>query len=570
MAEKRLNMKITQTGAENVSASLGNIDNSVSSLIKRYLSWTAVLYGAKKAFDFTVGAAIANEKGIRVLQTSVELLGIKYDKVRGQIEGMAAQMEATTEYGDTDTRRVLAILIQLTGDYEKSMKNLPLVMDMASSGLFDLDSAARYVAMALEGNVMMLSRYIPALKAENNEIIRNGTAAQKAAEAMRILLEKFGGTAQKNLQSTSAQIKQFNNYISDMGKKIGIVLLPAINRLFESLTHLKAVQAGAGILAVYSKAMARLNELEDAFYAKKGHSQLQMETFNNELFETHTSLVGLLESYQKGGVTLEQFNRYATAHLDILEKLTKTYRDVKVGAENTIAGTEKAIAEIIDDLYNPFSNEEPILPGPDEEDWQRFEERYQQQAEMQAILRQNIELEKQWAEIPPPSLPANYNKQLLEAKNLMQNFTDTLGQAVVYGRSLGDAVVASLKAIAAEMISKMIIYALFYIFTGGQGTGGQGINIASMLSNGKSNSFWSYLFGGSYSNGGDFVATRPQLISVGERGAERVTVQPLGRSNQGKSITVNIYGDYWTDDILRNRVIPDINRAIARGGISLA
>ena len=131
MAEKHLNMKITQTGAENVSASLGNIDNSVSSLIKRYLSWTAVLYSAKKALDFTVGAAIKEEKGIRVLQTSVELLGKKYDEVRGQIEGMAAQMQATTEYGKTDTRRVLAILIQLTGDYEKSMKNLPLVMDLS-------------------------------------------------------------------------------------------------------------------------------------------------------------------------------------------------------------------------------------------------------------------------------------------------------------------------------------------------------------------------------------------------------------------------------------------------------
>jgi len=147
----------------------------------------------------------------------------------------------------------------------------------------------------------------------------------------------------------------------------------------------------------------------------------------------------------------------------------------------------------------------------------------------------------------------------------MERFTDTLGQAVVYGQNLGDAVVASLKAIAAELISRIAIYALFSLLTGAQNSTTVGI-----LSGGKATSFLGYLFGGSFANGGDFVATRPQLISVGERGAERVTVQPLGKSNQGKSITVNIYGDYWTDDILRNRVIPDINRAIARGGISLA
>ena len=39
---------------------------------------------------------------------------------------------------------------------------------------------------------------------------------------------------------------------------------------------------------------------------------------------------------------------------------------------------------------------------------------------------------------------------------------------------------------------------------------------------------------GGYAEGGDFIADRPCFIQVGERGAERVTVEPLTGSNAGK------------------------------------
>jgi hypothetical protein len=44
-------------------------------------------------------------------------------------------------------------------------------------------------------------------------------------------------------------------------------------------------------------------------------------------------------------------------------------------------------------------------------------------------------------------------------------------------------------------------------------------------------SFAPALFGGSFAEGGDFIADRPQFIQVGERGAERVRVDPLTGPN---------------------------------------
>jgi len=96
--------------------------------------------------------------------------------------------------------------------------------------------------MAMEGNVQMLGRYIPELRAESNEIVKSGTAAEKTAEFMRIFNEKFAGTAQKNLNSSAAQMKQLGNYLGDIGEAIGDYALPAINSLLGGIVKLIAPQ----------------------------------------------------------------------------------------------------------------------------------------------------------------------------------------------------------------------------------------------------------------------------------------------------------------------------------------
>jgi len=42
---------------------------------------------------------------------------------------------------------------------------------------------------------------------------------------------------------------------------------------------------------------------------------------------------------------------------------------------------------------------------------------------------------------------------------------------------------------------------------------------------------------GGYAAGGNFIADRPGFIQVGERGAERVTVEPLTGANAGRFVS---------------------------------
>lgn len=238
MATKGIQYKLSQAGAEAVNNAFAKIDKSLASMAKQALATVTSIYALKKAYDATIGAAIKEEETFRKLQTAVEKTGKSWSESKGDLDKLFASLQATTQYGDTESAEVLTTLIQLTSDYDKSVRALPVALDLAATGLFDNASAARYVAMALEGNVEILGRYIPELKAENNEIIRNGTAAEKSAEFMRIFNEKFAGTAQKNLESTAGRFKQLTNYLGDIGESIGIIALPAINNFLKGIIDL--------------------------------------------------------------------------------------------------------------------------------------------------------------------------------------------------------------------------------------------------------------------------------------------------------------------------------------------
>jgi len=234
--KKTMDVVVAAKGTETAKRKLGGVEKSIGSMAKKALVGVASFYALKKALDFTVAASIRQENIFRKLQTSVELVGKKWGGAKTELDGLFAKLQATTQYGDTESAGVLTTLIQLTSDYQKSVKALPMALDLAATGLFDANTAAKYVAMALKGNVQMLGRYIPELRAANNEIVKNGTASEKTAEFLRIFNEKFTGTAQKNLESTGARLKQLRNYLGDIGEAIGDKTLPAAIGLIKTFT----------------------------------------------------------------------------------------------------------------------------------------------------------------------------------------------------------------------------------------------------------------------------------------------------------------------------------------------
>jgi len=138
----------------------------------------------------------------------------------------------------------------------------------------------------------------------------------------------------------------------------------------------------------------------------------------------------------------------------------------------------------------------------------------------------------------------------------LTSMSSAMATATLNGQKMGDAVVSSLKAIAAELISKAAVFTLLNLFTGGTfgaASGGLG----------------KFMFGGFAQHGMDRVVTQPTMIVAGEAGAERVNITPLGGSSQEQAarsnVNINISGGLIQDDYVRNELIPALNKAVSLG-----
>lgn len=226
-------IKIKEQGARQT-------ENRLSSLVKTGLSIGAVTIAFKAFADQmkkASQAAAEQEKIFKGLETAVNLSGVSYKGNEKALKDLFATQQKYTKYGDTDSAQMLTRLIQLSGDYEGSVKALETAQDLASTGMFDMNTAARYVGMALAGNVEMLGRYIPELRAGSDGLKDLTTKAEKTEYAMKLLNEKFGGTARAELDTYAGQVRQLQNYIGDYREMIGDKLNPVLKVGAERLTE---------------------------------------------------------------------------------------------------------------------------------------------------------------------------------------------------------------------------------------------------------------------------------------------------------------------------------------------
>lgn len=182
----------------------------------------------KAGFANTIGAAAEEEQQLNRIKTAVDLTGESYELNADRIDGFITSMVETTRFADDQLRPTFQTITQLTGDLNKGFEGTKIAANIASSGILDLDTATRFVAQAMSGNVEVLGRYIPQLKASAGFINDNMTADEKWAKAKEILNQKFGSGAQRDLDTTIGQYNRMKNAVHDVGEIIGGPFLDGI------------------------------------------------------------------------------------------------------------------------------------------------------------------------------------------------------------------------------------------------------------------------------------------------------------------------------------------------------
>jgi hypothetical protein len=190
---------------------------------KAGLALAALGAGGVLAIKGFTGAALEQEKAMKVLSAVMDNVGLSFNRLQPEIMAATSALQRKTNFGDEVQLRALAKLIALSGDYRASLAALGPMMDMATAIGMDLNAASVLLGRGLAGNTTMFTRY--------GIQVAKGT---KPMELLTLLTEKFGGAAEANIDPFT----QMNNAIGDTNEVIGSGLLPLITPLTDKLTDI--------------------------------------------------------------------------------------------------------------------------------------------------------------------------------------------------------------------------------------------------------------------------------------------------------------------------------------------
>jgi phage-related protein len=137
---------------------------------------------------------------------------------------------------------------------DEAMKSLGTTMDLAAGKQVDLETAAKAVGRAFEGNASMLTRMgVEVTKSKDDSVV--------FADAMTKLQEKFGGAAQKDLETYAGKQTQVANAMDNLKEKIGGALLPVLSSFQDMMGNV--VKGADALVTDLGKAWEAFSEIPE-------------------------------------------------------------------------------------------------------------------------------------------------------------------------------------------------------------------------------------------------------------------------------------------------------------------
>ncbi len=203
---------------DQASQALGNVKKNVGGLgeafekhrMKIGLAATAI-GGAIAGIALTsVKSAVEQRKTIDMLDNALQTVGQSYEQNKKQIEDLAAAQQAKTNFGDEESRKSLATLIRVSGDYDTSLKAMVVAQDIAAGSGKALEAVTEAMARGIAGEEAALKAFIP--EAVNGMGVTELLAAATA---------KYAGAAEAAFDPST----QLAQTVSDLQDAIGTSLL---------------------------------------------------------------------------------------------------------------------------------------------------------------------------------------------------------------------------------------------------------------------------------------------------------------------------------------------------------
>jgi len=193
----------------------------------------AALGGLAVAMGDATQAAIEDQQEQAALALTLRnVTGATYEQTK-QIEDQISAMSMASGIADTEYRTALAALTRGTKDVGIAMRDMTLVMDIATALQMDSTTVADALAKAYQGNFKALKSLSPEMAA----MIKEGASLN---EIMDVLGGTFGGATATSAETAAGKMRILKNSIGETKESIGAALLPVVEAVLPVLNKFAA------------------------------------------------------------------------------------------------------------------------------------------------------------------------------------------------------------------------------------------------------------------------------------------------------------------------------------------
>jgi hypothetical protein len=188
----------------------------------------AALAGLAVALGSATQAAMEDQQEQAALALTLQNVTGAGAAQTAQVEEQISAMSRASGVADTEYRKSLEALVRGTKDVDIAMKDMNLVMDIATSLQMDSTTVADALAKAYQGNFKALRTLSP----EMATMIKEGATLD---EVMNVLGGTFGGATAKNAETAAGKMAILKNSIGETKESIGAALLPVVEAVLPIL-----------------------------------------------------------------------------------------------------------------------------------------------------------------------------------------------------------------------------------------------------------------------------------------------------------------------------------------------
>ena len=177
--------------------------------------FTSAFRGISGLISQSINEAAQSESNINRLNNALATTGQFSQSASASLVEFAGALQSTTTFSDDAILSTQSLLIQIGRlGVDEVPRATQATLDLAAALRIDLDSAARLVGKAAEGNAEAFKRY-------GVEIQKGATDAQTFANVLTALEQRFGGSAQREVNTFAGANAQLGNTFSDLLEEIG-------------------------------------------------------------------------------------------------------------------------------------------------------------------------------------------------------------------------------------------------------------------------------------------------------------------------------------------------------------